>query len=50
MGLKVIVLKNKKEISKKVSEMIIKDIKNNNKLNLGLSTGKTMIPVYYFFR
>mgnify|MGYP001585746007 CR=1 FL=1 len=44
--MKVIILKNKKEVAEKVSGMIAREIKNNSKVNLGLPTGETVIPIY----
>ena len=44
--MKTLILKNKKEVAEKVSEMIAREIRNNPKINLGLPTGETIIPIY----
>jgi len=44
--MKLIVLKNKKEVAEKTASIIEKEIKNNPYIVLGLATGSTMIPLY----
>ena len=44
--MKLIILKNKEDIAKKASKIIINEIKRKPALVLGLATGKTMIPLY----
>lgn len=44
--MKVLILQNQKQAVKKVFEIIIKELKKKPKLNLGLATGKTMVPLY----
>jgi len=46
--MKVLILKNKKEVAEKVSVMIAREIKNNPKVLLGLPTGETVIPLYQY--
>ena len=47
--MKIISLRNKNEISKKVSLILFSEIKKNPNLVLGLATGKTMSPIYKEF-
>lgn len=44
--MKVIILDNKIDIGLAIAKEIIKDIKNNPKLNLGLATGSSPLPLY----
>ena len=44
--MKVLILKNKTDIAKKVSDIFSKVIKKKLKCALGLASGKTMIPIY----
>lgn len=44
--MKLIVEKNYEELSKRASEILIKEIKNNPKLVLGLATGSTPLGLY----
>ena len=44
--MKLLIVKNKKEVAKKASEIIAKQIKKKPNSVLGLATGKTMIPLY----
>lgn len=44
--MEVIILDNKTDIGLAIAKEIIKDIKNNPKLNLGLATGSSPLPLY----
>lgn len=44
--MKVIILDNQIDIGLAIAKEIIKDIKNNPKLNLGLATGSSPLPLY----
>ena len=44
--MEVIILDNKIDIGLAIAKEIIKDIKNNPKLNLGLATGSSPLPLY----
>ena len=44
--MKVLILKNKEFVAKKAADIIKREAKNNSKLILALSTGKTMISLY----
>jgi glucosamine-6-phosphate deaminase len=44
--MKILVLKNKKQVSEKVADIVSNAVKKNPSSVLGLATGKTMIPVY----
>ena len=47
-GVKLIILKDAEAVAKRVAEIILKEIKIKPTLNLGLATGRTMIPLYKF--
>ena len=44
--MKVIILKDKKQVSSKVEKIVSDLVKKNPSVVLGLATGKTMIPLY----
>lgn len=44
--MQVIIKKTKKEIGEEIANEIIKDIKNNDHLTLGLATGSSPLPLY----
>ena len=44
--MKIIIMKNPKEVGVKAAGLVLKDIKKKKNLVLGLATGRTMIPFY----